>query len=318
MPVEYAKKPEGGDIRDNLKNVPMSDQLKEASGQYSKYMPSAEEIKKIAKLIEKTTKMEVSQALKDGKVGIKFVTREEAARIQREEALTLVEKYVQTPQLREKVIKGVMEYNFVSNTMLSFFDSIDNSLGIVVDNFEGSFKRQCEERLIEPDGPKGIRFRKFMLLDSVTHEFIHNTIKENSPSVGNARLNALIEMTKIISENVKDGQSVQIGGEPAIRLLLVKDRSDAMLTYNEGVTSYATHKITSKLGYADLADRWLRGGREEGSIYSDGIKFLEAVQVETAKNNTNPIELTIKHPPTSMMHIKNPEEYLKDVREGML
>lgn len=317
MPVEYAKKPEGGDIRDNLKNVPMSDQLKEASEQYSKYLPSVEEIKKIARLIEKTTKMEVSKALKDGEIRIKVVPWEEAERAAHENAYALIEKYIPDSHLREGVRERVMRLTFFKKDTLGFFDPLDNSVDILADNLENTFKLLCEELLIKADSPKGRRLERYLFLSSAIHESIHQTINENNPAIRNAWWDAFIEGTKILQELAKGGLSSQEKEKILARMSSADDKKDAMRAYDEGVAHYTEHKIMCKLGYSDWAEDDLREVREqkERALHSAGTKFIQAIQVRT---HQNPIEYTIKHPPTSMRYIENPDEYLKAREEGKI
>jgi Asp-tRNA(Asn)/Glu-tRNA(Gln) amidotransferase C subunit len=295
-------------IRDNLQDIPMSNQLKEvsASEKYAKYLPSKEEIKRIATYIEKTTKMKVSEAFKNGEGTIKIVRSAEANKMEQEELYSILKKLVPNPYILEQLRPIVMARMFYSENVPAFFSASDNSVYLISDNFDQIIKKYCENRGLKMNSKGGRKIEEFLTLFYFIHENIHQTVKENNPIVGNKREDALKEHAKLVSDHSPEKE------ESAVKQLdSITDRMDALEAYDEGVTHYATHKIMCKLGYAPQAETQIRQLREDKKhvpLHSKGLRFIEAIQVKT---HQNPIEYTIKHPPLTMRHIEHPDEYLE-------
>jgi len=312
------KPPAGMGMKDLIKLHSADKSASESTSSSSqKYVPSREEIKKIAKLIEKTTKMEVSELLKNGEGKVKSVSKDVADKADHEEMQSIFKKFIRYPEVLEQIRQKITNEISYGGNIPAFFSSPDNTVYLISDNFEQIVKKYCENRGLNVDSEEGRRIEKFLTLFYFTHEHVHQTVKRNNPLVGNNREDALMEQAKIISEHLEDEHKTPEKEETAVKSLRsIVDRMNALEAYNEGVTHYATDTIMCKLGYSELSAIQLRQLREDKKyvpIHSKGLRFVEAIQVKT---HQNPIAFTINHPPLSMKYIENPDEYLKDREKG--
>jgi len=306
-----------------FESMPIADQLEEvhAGEKHTKYMPSREEIKKIARLVEKVTKMKVSENLKEGKGIVKIVNREQAEIIDKGQSYLTLEKFVHDPLLREMLKKRIDDAYLLNQSRPAFFNPANDGVYLIAENFEFLLRNQCEEFGLKPDSPEGRRLERYLILHYFIHEHIHQTVKRNNPRVGDSQEDAMKAQAKLASEYLADALKTPEKEKNMLKAMaLITDRMDAMESYDEGVAHYATHKVLCKLGFSKWASWTLRTFREDTKhiLHSEGIKFIEAVQIKTSKTNTNPIEFTIGHPPTSMRHIELPDEYLKDREAGKI
>jgi hypothetical protein len=296
------------------------------SSQSQKYLPSKEEIKKIAWHIEKIMKVKVSDALINGEEGTKVILVQDLEKLLDGRVNQRLERFARYPlvveQLKQEETKGFEPVKHAP----SYFDPSDGAVYMITDNFEKIYREKCEEKMIDANSAEGKRFEGFLKALYFTHEEIHKTIAEKSPAIRNSSSDRWAELAKVLEKHLDDENKTPEKEEKVVKSIeSIRDKYDALDTCMEGIAHYAGHKVMCKLGYPSWAStefgniRNYTGTEPETPAYkevmdaSKGIKFVEAIQIRT---HENPIALIIEHPPTSMKYINNPGEYLKDREEG--
>jgi len=333
MPVTFM--PPKDNIRRNIFQMHGGNESRNETTSTSKdlYAPLKEEVRRIAKLIEKFSEMEISEPLRKGEVKMNSVSREKAEKMLKGETLELLEKIDIKPFVREGLKKFCRDSDFYPSFALGFTLSSTGKGYIIKENIEDALLNEFAVPIKLENSDK-MRIERFYVLGGFVHELVHQIVAENNPRVSNARLEATADIAKVISsiegvEN-KDPEIIKIffsqlsteyakiedvqGEDSEIMRTLdsIRDRMFALTSYNESVAYYTTRKVVGKLGLSHTSTRLLNFAKERDDLTGKGIIFLETIERKTGKN---PIAFTIHNPPRSMEEIEDPNKYLERARE---
>jgi len=275
-------------------------------------LPSKEETKKIAKFIERASGMEIRDTIKKDGVRVEFVSREKATMISQEETYKIFEKFIDSPAALQQLRKKISEDVFHGENVPAFFSPSDNTIYFITETTEEKIKKRCDSKGVERDSPEGKSIERFFILHSFVHEIIHQTIKENYPSVGNWHLNTVAEDAKMVLASLEPQNQSQEKQEDFAKLIKeIGAKKKLMHAYNEGIAYRAGYEVLCQLHYSSSAAKEYKKAREDEKHYEDipkGIKFLEAIERKTG--GQNPITFTTKNPPQSMEELKDANKYL--------
>lgn len=316
--------PEGAALKDLLRMQGADKFISESTPSSQKGALSTDEVRKIASHIEKVTKMKVSSALKSGEENLKPISLEDLKKLLDRNMDSRMEQFARYPGVVEQLRAETSKNSLAVDHMPAFFNAADDNVYLVTENFEKIWGRKCEEKCIEPGSAEGRRFRKFSELLYFTHEEIHKTTAQNTPILKDSASNRWREQAKVLIEHLEGERTPEAEVRAINALISINDKYGAIDTYIEGIAHYGGHKVMCRMGYSRWADMEIGIIRKSPAIADaplefmeavNGVKFMEAIQVKT---HENPIAFTIKHPPTSMGLIENPEEYLKARKEGKI
>lgn len=333
MPVTFM--PPKDNIRHNIFQMHGGNESRNETTSTSKdlYAPLKEEVRRIAKLIERFSEMEISEPLRKGEVKMNSVSREKAEGMFKKETLEVLEELNIKPFVREGLKKFILDLDFYPSSALGFTLSSTGKGYLINENIEDALLDEFALP-IRLENSERMRIERFYVLAGFVHELVHQTVAENNPRVTNARLEATADIAKVISsvegvEN-KDPEIIKkffsqlsteyakiedVQGEDSeiMRTLdSIRDRMFALTSYNEAVAYYTTRKVLGKLGLSHTSTRLLNFVKERNDLTTKGIVFLETIERKTGKN---PISFTIHNPPWSMEEIEDSNKYLESVRE---
>ncbi|NYZ75645.1 hypothetical protein H0N98_00120 [Candidatus Micrarchaeota archaeon] len=287
---------------------------------------SQDEVKKIARHIQKHMKMKVSESFMKGEENMKPIMAQGLVKILEADMNRKLERFSQylnvVEQLREEHAKGLE----ASKNAPAFFDPKDGTVYLVVDNFERIYRERCEERGIDANSAEGKKFRKFLTYLYFCHEEIHKTTAQISPAMKDSTSNRWKERENVLVEYLENEDKSPEKDDRVSKVLnSITDRYDALDACMEGIAHYVGYRVMCEFNYSSWASVEFRNFRDysgaelEGSLRQEvtdafrGIRFMEAVQIRT---HENPVAYVIKHLPTSVMYVENVNEYLNAIKEG--
>jgi len=324
MPLIFKER----NIKDHIKNVPMSDQLKEApaSEKYARYLPSKEEIIRIAELIERFSGMKVDEKVKRGEIEVKFISSRNLRKERLNDELSACDRMNLEPRIYNKVkhrIKNVSGTPLQSR--LAYFEPKNNTIYVLYDNFDKLIKEESlayvKAGIIDgkierhffrktADAKSTEEIEKFVVRDVLSHELTHQIFAGNNPQYQKTVLETDERAFKLFSETVKAeaNKDYEKLKELSTEVESNNDHATALHIYREAIACSVTHNVMYELGFRIPAD--VRMARLPPQ-YKKGISFLDEINRATGQN---PITFTMHDPPQSMREIENPELYIRRVK----
>jgi hypothetical protein len=325
-----------GNIRDHLTNIHLAEEPHSESTPselHSRYVPSKEEIIRIANLIEKKSGMRVSNNIKSGEISFEFRSVKDAAEIMLKERLAVldamsIEKPIHDALksfLKDRYNKGKL---FDKDTP-AFFHTECSSVCIIPERFEKILKEgsvvSVREGLVKGNIKKNLfrenvsgeavrEVKKFLMLRTTTHELVHRVVEENNRHVGYAHLEGEANELKLLGRIAKAEVDEKDFAKSKILHHAIKANRLQMNTlhsYNEAIAYYIGFLVMCELGYSTQEKYQFERTKISEPEIAKVINFFEAVQSTT---HQNPVAFTIRNPPQSMQEIENHKAYLRRTR----
>jgi hypothetical protein len=320
-------------IREHILHLHKPDKsATESTASTHKYMPSQEEIKKIAKLIEHLSGLKVNETMKKGELKIEFVTMKELLEMMERDKLSLVDE-LDAPQVIRDAIKIVIKkdktdekqtkdvggrFDVKRNTIFLVHDHIemlirDGSVNLVKQGVvDGEVKRSLRHFLRKTADREAVkRTERFVVLLCTAHEMMHEISAENNPELGYSNWTKNSEQLRILSQAAKN-----MHDPSKVKNLIIELRENERLhhildIYDETIAYHIGHLVLCKLGYEKESTYNLKRAMDESPELAKGIAFLEAIERTTHKN---PVAFTIHNPPQNMQEIEDHKLYLRRTR----